>query len=446
MIKKSKYAKNIKIDKNVYAVFNNLIMKPIFLDKNIYENFKKNLFNKFNNEELNVFYNNGLIVNSNETDKKALKTLRKAVDDDKAKNRITLMYIIPNNNCNLMCKYCFIGKLNNDHPIKMTEETLINAIDKFYKHLNDINYNDGRIMFYGGEPLISFDLIKKCIYHINENKYTNITVGLVTNATLLTEEMANFFKKYNISIGVSLDGPKNVTDKNRIFYSDNLSVYDSVFEKIKMLKKKEVNFNLSITIANDLLDYQDEFIEWLKELDVKNIAYNILHYTEPTDEWKTYYRRATKFLIKSNNELFSLGFNDDRINRKYTSFYNNEFKFQDCGAKGANQICISPDGNIDICHAIWNSSQKEIGNINDIDFCDIFKSEDYKKWQDNITLNYTKCLNCNALFICGGGCSYQSKSLFGSEFEIDKPFCIHSKMMLKYILTEMYLESFHDKN
>lgn len=142
-------------------------------------------------------------------------------------------------------------------------------------------------------------------------------------------------------------------------------------------------------------------------------------------------------MIKSNNEF---GINDERINRKYTSFYNNEFKFQDCGAKGGNQICISPDGNIDICHALWNNSPKNIGNINDIEFDDIFKTAEFYKWQNNITLNYSKCLKCPALFICGGGCSYQSKSLFGFENDIDLPFCIHSKMMLKYILTEMYIE------
>lgn len=445
MIKRSKYAKHIKINKNVYAVFNNLMMKPIFLDESMYENYKTGLFDKFKNEELEILYNNGLIVNSYKTDKEALKVVRSVVDDEKIKNRITLMYIIPNNNCNLMCKYCFIGKLNNHHPIKMEEKTLITAVDKFYKHLKDINYNEGRIMFYGGEPLISFDLIKKCVDYINEKKYNNMTVGIVTNATLLTEEMADYFKEHNIAIGVSLDGPKNITDENRIFFNDSLSVYDIVFQKIAMLKRKQVDFNLSITISNYLLNHQNEFIKWLKELDVKNIAYNILHYTEPTNEWQKYYKRATKFLIKSNNELFNLGFRDDRINRKYSSFYNNEFKYQDCGAKGANQICISPDGNIDICHAIWNNSTKEIGNINDIDFKDIFKSKNYEKWRNNITLNYPKCLNCSALFICGGGCSYQSKSLFGSFYDIDKPFCIHSKLMLKYILTEMYYESIKNK-
>lgn len=416
------------------------MMKPIFLNKESYNNYKENQFDKFSEEELNILYSNGILVDNNNTDKDALSFIRKSVADDEIKNRIVLMYIIPNNNCNLMCKYCFIGKLNNNHPIKMDEQTLINAIDKFNNHLKEIDYHEGKIIFYGGEPLISFDLIKKCVNYIKENNY-EIMVNLVTNGTLLTEEMADFFKANNVGIGVSIDGPKNVTDQNRIYYSEKLSVYDNVYKSIEMLKNKNVEFNLSITIANDLLKNQNKFLSWIKSLGVKNIAYNILHYTSPTDEWKNYYRKATKFLIKSNNELFDLGINDDRINRKYLSFYNNEFKYQDCGAKGGNQICISPDGNIDICHALWNCSPRDIGNINEIEFNDIFESSNYKRWHDNITINYKKCLNCPALFICGGGCSYQSKALFGSEHDIDLPFCIHSKMMLRYILTEMYIDS-----
>lgn len=438
-MKKSKYAKNIKISKDVYAIFNNLVMKPIFLNKNYFDYFKNNEFDKFSKEEIELLLSNGLLVNNNITDKKALDFVRKNIDEEVTKNRIVLMYIIPNNNCNLMCKYCFIGKLNNQHPIKMNTETLYNAIDKFYNHLKDINYHEGKIIFYGGEPLISFDLIEKCVNYINENNY-DIMVNMVTNGTLLTEKMADFFKDNNVGIGISIDGPKDITDKNRIYYNDFLSVYDKTFKSIEMLQNKNIEFNLSITIANDLLQNQEEFLKWIKSINVKNIAYNILHYTSPTDEWKKYYREATKFLIKSNNELFNLGINDERINRKYTSFYNNEFKFQDCGAKGGNQICISPDGNIDICHALWNNSPKNIGNIKDIEFDDIFKTAEFYKWQNNITLNYSKCLKCPALFICGGGCSYQSKSLFGSENDIDLPFCIHSKMMLKYILTEMYIE------
>lgn len=438
-MKKSKFAKNVKITKDTYAVFNNLIMKPIFLNLEAYNNYKNGCLDYFNQDEINNFLSLGILVKDKETDKKALEFLKFKVNNEEVKNRIVLMYIIPNNNCNLMCKYCFIGKLNNKNPIKMTEETLYCAIDKFHKHLMEIDYHDGNIIFYGGEPLISFELIKKGILYIRDNNY-EMRISMVTNGTLLTAEMAEFFKENNVEIGISIDGPKSVNDQNRIYCNQNLSVYDSVFNKIEMLKSKNVKFNLSITISNDLLCCQDKFIKWLKSLGINNVAYNLLHYTAPTDEWKSYYRRATKFLIRSNNELFDLGINEERINRKYMSFYNNEFKFQDCGAKGGNQICISPDGDVDVCHALWNNSPRDIGNINNVEFSDIFKTENYLRWQKNIPLNYNKCLKCPALFICGGGCSYQSKSLFGSEFDIDLPFCIHSKMMLKYILTEMYID------
>ena len=85
------------------------MMKPIFLNKESYNNYKENQFDKFSGEELNILYSNGILVDNNNTDKDALSFIRKSVADDEIKNRIVLMYIIPNNNCNLMCKYCFIG-------------------------------------------------------------------------------------------------------------------------------------------------------------------------------------------------------------------------------------------------------------------------------------------------------------------------------------------------
>ena len=51
-MKKSKYAKNIKISKDVYTIFNNLVMKPIFLNKNYFNYFKNNEFDKFSKEEI----------------------------------------------------------------------------------------------------------------------------------------------------------------------------------------------------------------------------------------------------------------------------------------------------------------------------------------------------------------------------------------------------------
>lgn len=69
-----------------------------------------------------------------------------------------------------------------------------------------------------------------------------------------------------------------------------------------------------------------------------------------------------------------------------------------------------------------------------------FETDSYKKWNKNIPINNKKCQNCNSIFICGGGCAMQSKTLFGDEAKIDKAFCIHSKLLLKFLLTELYIE------
>ena len=274
----------IKIKSGVYAVFNNLLMQPIYLNFKNLINLKLKKYNCFSKEELKHLKESGIVINSNAVDIEAVNKIKTTVNSS-IENKITLMYIIPNNNCNLMCKYCFIGKLNNSHPEKMSSDTMKNAVDKFSKHLKDIGAEKGEIVFYGGEPLLNFDLIKECVEYSKIKKY-NFKYSIVTNATLITESIADYIRDNKIGIGISIDGPKKINDKNRIFEKNSASVYDLVINKINLLKSKNVDFGLSITIANEFLDEQEEFIKWLKKLDVKGISYNLLHYTSKRKGWK----------------------------------------------------------------------------------------------------------------------------------------------------------------
>ena len=431
----SKYANKIKIKKDVYAIFNSLVMLPIFVNEKQCANILNGNIDNLTNEEKTEFIKAGIIIENKEIDNQLLNTLKSA-REQYMKEHITIMYIIPTNTCNLRCKYCFIGKLN-DKPIKMEESTLIKAIEMFNSHLEKIG-EKGTIFLYGAEPLLNFDLIKLGVLYVKKQNY-NIQFSMVSNGILITEEIANYKKNNNISLGISIDGPKEITDENRIFKSNNKSVYDAVLNKIELLKEKNVDFGLSITIAPIFLENEDYFLNWISKLGVYNISYNLLHFTTKTDEWKEYYKKATKFIYKSNKKLFDQGFNEDRINRKYDSFYNRIFKFSDCGAIGGNQITVCPNGDIEICHGYWNYKRKILPNINQIQsFSDLFDNPEYIKWSNNITLNKKKCLRCPTIYICGGGCAMQAKDLFGNEKEIDKPFCIYTKGMLKNILKEVY--------
>ena len=72
----SKYCKNVKVDKNIYAVFNSLIMQPVFLTKEKLDNLKNDFFNCFSNDEIEFFKKFGIVVKDSKTDAELLKIIK----------------------------------------------------------------------------------------------------------------------------------------------------------------------------------------------------------------------------------------------------------------------------------------------------------------------------------------------------------------------------------
>ncbi|WP_192451740.1 radical SAM protein [Candidatus Galacturonibacter soehngenii] len=148
--------------------------------------------------------------------------------------------------CNFRCKYCVFGgnyKLMRSHETKnMDWTTAKKAIDLYFKLFSEAEeYNYTRkpmVTFYGGEPLINFTLIKDCILYI-EQQYTNYDVhySLTTNGTLLTDEVIDFLYLHNVNAVVSLDGPKEEHNRNRV-YSNGKGTFDDVYINIIKLSKK----------------------------------------------------------------------------------------------------------------------------------------------------------------------------------------------------------------
>ena len=429
----SKFCHFIKISKDKYAVLNNLLFEPIIVSNLEKDAIKTESLNNFTPEEISLLYEKGILVKDEDTDEKALYTLKNYVNNA-VDGGISLIYLIPSNFCNLACKYCFIGKLNKEKQVMTTK--IINQISKkYYEYLKKRDIKNSTIIFYGGEPLTAFDQIKYSVKSFKKYKDVKWEFAIVTNLTLLTEEIAQFFKYYDFSVGVSIDGPKNTNDANRVFKNGVGSVYDKVVEKIELIKKYNLKLGLSITLTNEIL-MDSNFLNWLKNLGIKDINYNLLHYTQQSDEWKKYYDRASKFLFKSDKILSKSGIIDDRLQRKIRAFNSKEFKYNDCGAIGGHQLCFSPNGDITVCHGLWNSNKDICGNIKDCSIEDIEKSSIFKDWKTNLTINKEKCLHCPAIYICGGGCAMQSNDLFKSSKKLDRAFCVHTKYSLKKLLSQ----------
>ncbi|MBR1883334.1 MAG: radical SAM protein [Clostridia bacterium] len=411
-------------------------MDVLFVDSEEYEKILS--LTSSNTTEL---YNAGIYIDDSKQDDDALKIL---IEEFKNNNRkIEVIYFIVSTGCNLKCKYCFEenSKFNNHYEKNMSIETALIVANRYLEYLDNEEIESPQIVFYGGEPLINWRVVKKVIEYISSQN-ANIKFSIVTNGTLINDEIVNFISNYNIDVGISVDGPKLINDKNRIFRkSPENSVYEDVIKKLELFNKKDIPYNLSITISENLIDKKDEVISWIKKSNFHNIFYNLYHYGGKCTDWENLYTNISEYLIDSYEKLSQFGIIDGRIVRKIDSLLNQKFKFADCAAIGANQITIKPNGDVTICHGYVKTDRYILGNITTQSLFDLINHPSSDDWIKCCTLYKEQCLNCEALYICGGGCSMQSETLFDELKNVDRAFCIHSKKSLIWLLKKLYLAS-----
>lgn len=180
-------------------------------------------------------------------------------------------------NCNLRCSYCIYSENSNfgqrTHSHKaMSLDTAKRALD-FYRN-NAADTDLIGIGFYGGEPLLEFDLIKSVVAYAQEIfEGKEISFSITTNATLLSEAVIDFLLKYNFKILISIDGPEKVQNKNRRF-KDGSGSYKLVMKNISRLYDKDPDklsrLKLSIVIEPSA-DYY-EIISLFDEPVMKNVG------------------------------------------------------------------------------------------------------------------------------------------------------------------------------
>jgi len=153
--------------------------------------------------------------------------------------------------CNMRCKYCIYSEGYSGNrsfgTVSMSRNLALKAIDYMDK---DGDSNVVYISFYGGEPLIEFDLLKDVIEY-SKQKLSNrkVTYSFTTNLTLLTPSMVDYFSTVdNLSVMCSIDGPKSIHDQYRV-YSNQRGTFEDVMKNFKLLCnifEKNKTFNVTV--------------------------------------------------------------------------------------------------------------------------------------------------------------------------------------------------------
>lgn len=161
--------------------------------------------------------------------------------------------------CNLRCKYCtYSGNYKNRMHTskKMSYEHAKQAIDFYLERSREAE--SLCLSFYGGEPLLEYELIKQCVSYIKLKKRDlPIRFVMTTNATLLTKEKFDILIKNKFAIMISLDGDKQTHDSNRIF-ANGMGSFSLIMNNLRNLKSYDkqyfdeyISFNCVISVTTD---------------------------------------------------------------------------------------------------------------------------------------------------------------------------------------------------
>lgn len=331
------------------------------------------------------------------------------------KRDINLMLKPSSSKCNLKCKYCFYHSISEARNITdygfMSLNTLKIIIEKVMEYCDGGNCCIG---FQGGEStLIGLEFYKKLIEYTKSNdNRTTFNFSLQTNGTMITEEWAKFFKENNFLVGVSLDGPKDIHNLNRI-YCNGKDSFNSVLKGIQLLKKYAVDFNILTVVTPSISKKIDSCYKYFKKSNLKYLQF--IPCLEPLENNEHIFSKHSlspqefeEFLIKS----FDLWYRD-AIEGNYVSirYFDNilslflGYDYEACDMRGicSCQHIIESDGSVYPCD-FYTYEKYSIGNILKDGFDTIHNKDCTINFiKDSLNTSH-KCATCEFKSICRDGC------------------------------------------
>jgi radical SAM domain protein len=337
-------------------------------------------------------------------------------------NRITLQIT---QNCNFRCSYCpyTTAEFNNtrSHSSKrMSEETAKKALEFLADHSADSEMVG--ISFYGGEPLLEFDLIKKLIAYADELFLgRKVVYSMTINGSLLNDEIISFFEKHKLELTISLDGTQKLHDKHRKFASNGKGTFSVIEKNLKKIYETHRDYFRNYMSINMVMDPRYSFKEFY-DLQLSDKMYSDIYILTNVvdDEFsfeKTTYddsfvihecTEAFKTLLSMINkypkEKIAKSVADSQLAEKAKAErYVNQFKPKLNDYEAPAGACIpgsklfcDVNGVFRICEKTSETSSALIlGNVDDG-----FDYDNIKKVLNIGKLTEEKCKNCFAFNLC----------------------------------------------
>lgn len=343
------------------------------------------------------------------------------------------MMILPNNVCNFRCTYCYSAEGRSGKTIDF--EKLKSAIRYFL----DSNRAPGERLTIsvlgGGEPLLSWHVVMPALelaYELAAKRGQKLPVSIVTNGSILTDDIVDYLKVREISLSVSFDILPEIQNMQR-------GHYDVVVKNVNHFTEAGIDLAFNTVITRENVGRMDEMLHAIvantpkvRKVSFKSLISN--SYFKNADDRRKYYREFVDNFFKALDLAGQLGI------WLTSPYFNNALCLSDRFCPG--KFVVTSDGDISICHCVGSRKDRLyedfiFGQISsngevaiDDDRLNKMLSHDHSRNE--------RCKDCIAHWHCAGGC-YADNSTIGDNEDSQNAYCESMRYFIeryicKYIL------------
>lgn len=311
--------------------------------------------------------------------------------------------------CNLNCSYCFAsqGKYHGDRAV-MSYEVGRRALD--YLIENSGTRRNLEVDFFGGEPLMVFDVVKQLVAYarsIEKSAGKNFRFTLTTNGMLIDDDVIDFANREMSNVVLSLDGRREVHDRFRVDYAGRGS-WDRIVPKFQKLVEarggKDYYMRGTFTHANP--DFLRD-IETMLDLGFTELSMEPVVCAEGDPSALT--QEDLPILLDQYEKLGELMLRRDREGRPFT-FYHYMIdleggpciykRISGCGS-GTEYMAVTPWGDLYPCHQFVGEERFRLGDI----WAGVTNHEVQAEFAACNVYAHPECRSCWARLYCSGGCA-----------------------------------------
>jgi len=186
---------------------------------------------------------------------------------------IELLVVQPTPFCNIDCKYCYLPHRNSKAVV--ARDTLSNLFSQVFA--SGWVRDRLSVVWHAGEPMVlPIGFYRDAFRMIDRLKPADLPVthSFQTNGTLINEAWCEFFAEEQVNLGVSIDGPKRLHDRNRLTRSGQ-GTFDKTIVGIRLLRRYDVPFHVISVLSTASLAAPREMFDFYVEEGIERVCFNV---------------------------------------------------------------------------------------------------------------------------------------------------------------------------